>query len=135
MASDDPIVTAVLADPVVKAATGVERRVGATVVTAEGHTVAAPTTSAEQDRGTAGQRQVNLLWENTQAKIAIAVVYVVLVVAGLLSLTAMLPWATERQIALAITAFMLLSSLSTLVIGFYYGRTNHQKIGGVQQGR
>lgn len=105
------------------------------ITTPAGAIVAAPTSTEEDDRGTAGQRAVNLLWEHTQAKIAIAVVYCVLAVAGLLSLMAMLPWATERQIALAITAFMLLSSLSTLVIGFYYGRTNHQKVGGVQQGR
>lgn len=105
------------------------------MTSASGQLVAAPTSTEEEDRGTAGQRAVNLLWENTQAKIAIAVVYCGLIVAAVLSLTAMLPWATEKQVALAITAFMLLSSLSTLVIGFYYGRTNHQKIGGIAQGR
>jgi len=105
------------------------------VTTPSGSLVAPPTSTEEEDRGTAGQRAVNLLWEHTQAKIAIAVVYSVLLVAAILSLMAMLPWATERQIALAITAFMLLSSLSTLVIGFYYGRTNHTKVGGVPPGR
>lgn len=78
-----------------------------------------------------GQREVNLLWERTQAKIALAIVYATLLVAGVLSLSAIVPGATEKQVALAITAFMLISSLSTLVIGFYYGRTNHQRTGGV----
>lgn len=143
MATHDPIVTAVLEDKVVQAVlgtttagpAGADAQPKATVVTSAGNIVASPTSTEEEDRGTAGQREVNMLWENTQAKLAIAIVRVVLAVAGLLSLTAMLPWASERQIALAITAFMLLSSLSTLVIGFYYGRTNHQKVGGVMQGR
>lgn len=91
-------------------------------------------TAAESEQKaltTAGQRNVNLMWETTQAKIALAIVYVVLAVAAVLAIVGMLPWATEKQVALAITAFLLLSNLSTLVIGFYYGRTNHQRVGGV----
>jgi hypothetical protein len=102
-----------------------------TITLSDGQQVASPTTTEEEDRGTAGQRAVNLLWENTQAKIAVAIVYVVLFVAGCLSLSGMVPSATDTQTSLAITAFMLLSSLSTLVIGFYYGRTNHTKVGGI----
>lgn len=98
---------------------------------ADGRLVAAPTTTEEEDRVSLGQRDTSMVWETTQAKIAIAVVYAALATACILSLIAVVPWATERQMAVAITAFMLLSSLSSLVIGFYYGRTNHQKIGGV----
>lgn len=97
-----------------------------------------PDTAAESEQKaltTAGQRNVNLMWETTQAKIALAIVYIVLAVAAVISVVGMLPWATEKQIALAISAFLLLSNLSTLVIGFYYGRTNHQRVGGVEQGR
>jgi len=110
-------------------------RPSGTVTTPAGDLVATPKTTQEDERVSAGQRAVNLIWENTQAKIAVAVVYVVLFVAAIISIIGMLPWATDQQIALAITSFMLLSSLATLVIGFYYGRTNHQKIGGVEQGR
>lgn len=95
-------------------------------------------TAAESEQKaltTAGQRNVNLMWETTQAKIAVAIVYIVLGVAATVTMMGMLPWATEKQLALAITAFLLLSNLSTLVIGFYYGRTNHQRVGGVDQGR
>ena len=78
-----------------------------------------------------GQRAINKIWEATQARIAVAVVYTVLVVAGLLCLFSMTPYATETQQALGNTSFMLLSSLSTLEIGFYYGWPNHQRTGGV----
>lgn len=101
------------------------------VTLASGQMFAAPTSTEEEERVSLGQRDTSMLWETTQAKIAIAVVYMVLGVAALISIIGMLPWAGEKQIALAITAFMLLSSLSTLVIGFYYGRTNHQRVGGV----
>lgn len=154
MAEDHPIIEAVLEDPVVKAvlAAGPSdmpqpstpqahhqstpgQVVAATskpdvMISGSGQLVAAPTTTEEEERTSAGQRQTSMLWENTQARIALVVVYAAIIVASALSLTAMLPWASERQVALAITAFMLLSSLSSLVIGFYYGRTNHQKVPG-----
>lgn len=72
---------------------------------------------------TAGQRTINVLWEVTQAIIAIAVTLDTLYVAG--------------QLALIVSggksdsAFLLLSNAFFLVIGFYFGRTNHQRMGGV----
>lgn len=138
----DPIDAPAIVAPAAPSASGTSahgttttKTVGDVIIGERGQAVASPTSTEEEDRVSLGQRTVNLIWENTQAKIAIAVVYVVLFVAAALSLAAALPGASEKQIALAITAFMLLSSLSTLVIGFYYGRTNHQKIGGIEQGR
>jgi cobalamin synthase len=84
-------------------------------------TVAAPTTTSEQDRKTAGQRRVNIIWEVTQALIAIWVTGATLFVSSKLALKG------SGETA----AFLLLSNAFFLVIGFYFGRTNHQRTGGV----
>ena len=86
----------------------------------------APATSTrEQDRHALGQRRVNIIWEMTQAFIAIGVVSALLY--------------TSAKIALRNdmdkTAFIVMSDIGSLVIGFYFGRTNHQKVGGVDLGR
>lgn len=65
---------------------------------------------------TAGQRRVNLIWESTQATIALGVTGTTLYV-------------TANTVSE--TAFALLSNGFFLVIGFYFGRTNHQKTGGI----
>ena len=69
----------------------------------------------------AGQRDINRIWERTQQTIALAVVAVTLVVGGFKAVT-------DTGDA---SAFTLLASLANLVIGFYFGRTNHQRTGGV----
>ncbi len=84
-------------------------------------TVAAPTTTSEQDRKTASQRRVNIIWESTQSLIAIWVTGATLYVSAMLALK------DNGQTA----AFLLLSNAFFLVIGFYFGRTNHQRTGGV----
>jgi len=88
-------------------------------------TAVEPTTTEEQQRITAGQRKVNLIWEFTQATIAILVTVSTLFVAARLALS-------DRT---ATAAFLLLSNAFFLVVGFYFGRTNHQRVGGIQQGR
>lgn len=75
----------------------------------------------ERARKTAGQRQINLIWETTQAVVAIAVTIVTLYTAASLVLTG------DADAA----AFLLMSNSFFLVIGFYFGRTNHQRSGGV----
>lgn len=80
-----------------------------------------PTTTAEENRKSAGQRQVNIIWEATQSIIALAVTSSTLYVAAKLSIL------NPTQTA----AFLLLSNAFFLVIGFYFGRTNHQRVGGV----
>lgn len=75
-----------------------------------------PTTTAEQDRYTFQQRRINLIWEVTQAVIAITVVGANVAAAFLLTL--------QNQ---------LLGNAFFLVIGFYFGRTNHARSGGMKE--
>jgi hypothetical protein len=74
-------------------------------------------TTAEQDRATFGQRRINLIWEGTQAAIAVSVTL-----------------ATVSGALMSVESAVLSNSFF-LVVGFYFGRTNHQRIGGVVQGR
>jgi hypothetical protein len=76
------------------------------------------TTTSQQDLTTAGQRRVNLLWEYTQAIIAI-VVTVCTMTAG--------AYATFNK---SETPPVLNISFG-MVIGFYFSRTNHAAIGGI----
>lgn len=80
----------------------------------------APTTTTQQDLTTAGQRKVNLIWEYTQAIIAIEVVSSSIILAVSLAFKGK---SNDFPI--------LLASLLMLVVGFYFSRTNHQAIGGV----
>jgi hypothetical protein len=80
--------------------------------------------TARQDQTalmTQGQRKVNLIWEYTQAIIAIAVV--------LSNLTVGVHIGLYGKSGDEVPA-MLTNSLF-LVIGFYFSRTNHAAIGGV----
>ena len=79
------------------------------------------TTTSEQDRKTASQRRVNIIWEGTQSVIALAVTLSTLYVSATLAMK------DNAQTA----AFLLLSNAFFLVIGFYFGRTNHQRTGGI----
>jgi len=77
-----------------------------------------PSTTSEQDRHSYGQRRINLIWESTQAMIAIIVTLSTLYVAGQLALKG------SGETA----AFLLLSNAFFLVIGFYFSRSNHNRI-------
>lgn len=68
----------------------------------------------QQDLTTAGQRQINLIWEITQALIAGAVV-----------LAAILAQFTY----FGVTDATIIANAFFLVIGFYFGRTNHARMG------
>lgn len=63
-----------------------------------------------------GQRKINIIWEVTQAIIALSVTGQTLYVAGRI--------ATNTQDT---SSFLLLSNAFFLVIGFYFGRTNHAR--------
>lgn len=80
---------------------------------------------------TQGQRRVNLIWEATQSYIASAVITIILYIVVKIVLSALLPDAPERIVNFAVTAFVFISNICSLVVGFYFGRTNHQKVGGV----
>ncbi len=71
---------------------------------------------------TAGQRNINRIWELTQASVAILVTMSTLYVSSQIAL---------REGPSATSSFILLSNAFFLVIGFYFGRTNHQRTGGV----
>lgn len=77
-------------------------------------------TTEQDDMITAGQRKVNLIWEYTQAFIAITVVLTTMAKALVL----------ENDVAIP----TILATAFGIVVGFYFGRTNHQKIGGVAKG-
>lgn len=85
----------------------------------------APTTTAEQNLVTAGQRRVNLIWEFTQSAIALVVTGATVYSCVTLALRTA---ADEHTVA----AFLLLSNAFFLVVGFYFGRTNHQRVGGIR---
>lgn len=71
-----------------------------------------------------GQRRINMIWEVTQSFIALGVTTATLYASSALVLRG------DKGEA----AFLLLSNSFFLVIGFYFGRTNHQRIGGVGGG-
>lgn len=80
-----------------------------------------PRTTAEQDRASYGQRRVNIIWEVTQAVIAMSVLGTTLYVSGSLAVRGGADMVTLG----------LLSNAFFLVIGFYFGRTNHARTGGI----
>lgn len=83
----------------------------------------APNTTAAEDLMTVGQRRINLIWESTQAFVAVSVTVATLYVSARLALTG----GTDAP-------FILLSNTFFLVIGTYISRSNHNKIGGVKTG-
>ena len=72
-----------------------------------------PTTTVEQDIGTHGQRRINLIWEATQAFIAVMI--------------------TGAKIYTSINGIKSeeLTNAFFLIVSMYFVRTNHQLIGGV----
>jgi hypothetical protein len=82
------------------------------------------TTTTEEDMHSASQRKINLIWESTQMAIALIVVTTAMA-AGLYTTFS----GTEKAIP------TILSVAFGTVVGFYFGRTNHQYVGGVQIGR
>lgn len=84
-----------------------------------------PTTTAAEDLVAHGQRRINILWEVTQAIIAISVTTVTVFVLAKASLT---PQPLDNNQQIAINQLMV---MVTLVLSAYFQRTNHQNIGGV----
>lgn len=71
------------------------------------------TTTHQEDLTTLGQRKINLIWEFTQAVIAVMITGAVI-------------FSSVRGIASS-----ELTNSFFLIIGFYFSRTNHTAIGGV----
>jgi hypothetical protein len=79
-----------------------------------------PTTTHQEDITTAGQRKVNLIWEYTQALIAISVVLSTMGTAVFMEISGKMD-----QIP------TIFSFAFGTIVGFYFSRTNHQAIGGI----
>ena len=74
----------------------------------------------------AGQRGTSHMWERTQQVIALAVVGASLTAAVFLIVFGALQSGDAEPVA-----FVFLASVANLVIGFYFGRTNHTRVGGI----
>lgn len=78
-----------------------------------------PLTEAQEDAVLAGQRRVNIIWEITQAFLAVVIItgnVAIYVVSAAKGPQVMVPQG--------------LQVLGGMVIGFYFNRTNHSNIGG-----
>lgn len=93
----------------------------------------APDTTRQQDLVVAGQRTVNLLWEKTQARIALWVIGVGMFVNSLLIVALVLIQkdVSVDRLAVISIALQFINLTAGIVIGFYFSRTNHTNIGGV----
>ena len=80
----------------------------------------APTTTAEQNLKSAGQRRINAVWEYTQAVIAFTVVVTT-------SVGIFIGRVLQREVQVPFPAEWW--TIVGLVIGFYFGRTNHARVG------
>jgi hypothetical protein len=85
----------------------------------------AANTTQEEDRKSAGQRGINLLWETTQARIAVSIVAANIIYA----------FASPFMPAQAKEMAQVLSNALFAVMGFYFGRTNHTSFGNVKESR
>lgn len=79
-----------------------------------------PTTTTEQDIHTASQRKINSVWEYSQAIIALTIVLANVAAAFIHTVG-------DAKLHLANAFF--------LIVGFYFGRTNHTNVGGIHGGR
>lgn len=80
----------------------------------EGKTLA-PRTTQQEDLVTAGQRRVNLIWEFTQATIAISITWAII-------------YCSIKNLPKDV-----LTNAFFLIVSMYFVRTNHKLIGGVPQ--
>jgi hypothetical protein len=108
----------------------------ADIVTVKGHNVLTEDqkhleskTTVEEDLHSASQRFINNKWETVQANISQAIVLTTCI--GVITSIVSNLFGIERTIAFPAEWWTILG----LVIGFYFGRTNHARVGGVQIGR
>lgn len=121
-ASSERVSAAVMKDPVVKAAV---KHSGEDP--APSQVAAQAAEQSETSLRSEGQRVVSMIWETTQKRIALITVGGAMFLAGAIVLAGhYLDLANDVRIA----AFMFIAGAANLVIGFYYGRTNHQRTGG-----
>lgn len=83
------------------------------------------TTTKEEDKHTSSARFNDSIWEWTQSFIALIVVCSVVYTNVYLATNP--PSASE----ISNSALMQLNVLGGIIVGFYFGRTNHARLGGV----
>lgn len=86
----------------------------------------APNTTAAEDLTKAGQHAINLIWENTQMRVALSVIWASLIVSSVLAVMGKNLGTPDLQLA----AIVFLFGVANLVTGFYFGRTNHERSSG-----
>ena len=100
--------------------------VAATAVVTKGEGITlSPTTTEEGDRVTAGQRHISRVWEYSQALIAIFVTGTTVFVLAKVAVD------YKDVTANQLIAAMQLNVMTTLILTFYFARTNHVNVGGV----
>lgn len=82
-------------------------------------------TTEQEDIVTAGQRRINLIWEHTQAAIALMVCFCTMAAGMITVIATMFYGKADGQIP------TILAVAFGTVIGFYFSRTNHTAVGGV----
>jgi hypothetical protein len=88
-----------------------------------------PTTTHQEDLTTLGQRKINLIWEYTQAAVAIGVIALTMIVDGGSTLICLV---TNRDPTVAqMTGVSFVNLIAGIVISFYFSRTNYAAIGGI----
>lgn len=87
----------------------------------------------QRSKTTEGQRAINLLWENTQSRIALFVIVCGMIVnaAVVILMILLISTITVVQVALVSLSLQFINLTTGIVIGFYFSRTNHSAIGGV----
>lgn len=94
--------------------------------------ILAPETTEEEDRVSLGQRNINYIWETTQAQIAKATIYANLAINAIVVVLLILfrHEISKETIIVIMACLASMSGLSGIIIGFYFSRTNHSAIGG-----
>lgn len=91
-----------------------------------------PTTTQEEQAVTAGQREVNMMWERTQSVIARVTVFSSIALNAVLCvvIVGLNIQVTNNQMAVISLCLQPITLTTGIVIGFYFSRTNHTAIGG-----
>lgn len=94
--------------------------------------ILAPKTTEEEDRVALGQRNINLIWETTQSRIALTVIYVGMFInlCVVIILLFSVKEITPIKVALITGSIAAVNLTTGIIIGFYFSRTNHSAIGG-----
>lgn len=112
-----------------------DRRNEDTVAQTDARVVAATRRSDANVSRVDNQQKISSIWESTQRIIALSVVETTLIAVSVIVAApgvatifgVPLP---ETATTAASTGVVFLASIANLVIGFYFGRTNHQRVGG-----